>query len=120
MPLSLFGEGMSTVADIVSLIYSKDVQVVLIDEIENGIHYSALQSFWWHIKRAVRASKAQVIATTHSRECLDAAQAAFAKDAQEMLGLIRLTRKPGASDVLATTYNFDEIKSALEMNLDVR
>ena len=121
MPLSSFGEGMATVGDIISLIYSKNAEVVLIDEIENGIHYSVLQDVWWHIKRAVRASGTQVIVTTHSRECLEAAQRAFAKDAANMLGLLRLARKPdGSGDVTATSYSSREIETGLELNLDMR
>jgi AAA15 family ATPase/GTPase len=120
-PLSFFGEGMAAAAEIISLIYSKDVRVVLIDEIENGIHYSALQPLWQHIKLAAKASGTQVIATTHSRECLAAAQAAFAEDAKGVLGLLRLSRAPGDSDdVLVTPYNMEEIESALDLNLDIR
>jgi len=121
MPLSQFGEGMGTVADIISSIYDREVRVVFIDEIENGIHYSVLESLWWNIKRAARATQTQVIATTHSRECMEAAQAAFSKDARDMLSLVRLARKPGdASEIVATSYDFNELDTALDLNLDVR
>jgi hypothetical protein len=121
MPLSLFGEGMAAAAEIISIIYSQETRVVLIDEIENGIHYSALQPFWQHIKNAAIASGTQVIATTHSRECLAAAYAAFAEDAASMLGLLRLSRLPGDSDdVIVTRYSTEEIESALDLNLDIR
>jgi hypothetical protein len=119
VPLSLFGEGMVAAIDILGLIYAKRVRVLLIDEIENGIHYSVLPNLWWHIKRAARVSNTQVIATTHSRECIIAAQGAFADEANS-LRLLRLWRKSPQSDVSVTSYDFDELGSALDLGLDVR
>jgi len=121
MPLSLFGEGMVTVADIMSIMYSRNASLVLIDEIENGIHYSVLRDVWWHIKRAAQATNVQVIATTHSRECMAAADEAFREDAPDMLTLLRLSRRPTEPEsVVATPYSAREIESALELKLDIR
>jgi hypothetical protein len=120
LPLSLFGEGMVAAIDVLSLIYAKRSRVVLIDEVENGIHYTVLSGFWRHIKHAARAAGTQVIATTHSRECIEAAKGAFGKDAEDDLRLLRLWRKSPQSDVSVSAYDFGEIESALELGLDVR
>jgi hypothetical protein len=121
LPLALFGEGMVTVADLISLIYSKEQGVVLIDEIENGIHHSVLESLWWQIKRASRITGTQVIATTHSRECMVAAESAFHKDSQETLKLVRLWRDPqDGGEVSVTEYDSDEFEAALDLNLEIR
>lgn len=118
-PLSLFGEGIVAAIDILSIIYAKNSRVVLIDEIENGIHYTVLRSLWRHIKRAARATNTQVIATTHSRECIEAAQGAFEQDGATTLRLLRLWRK-STQAVSVTAYNFSEIGDALNLGLDVR
>src|SRR5260370_18073492 len=120
MRLTLFGEGMVAAVDILSIIYAKKSRVVMIDEIENGIHYTVLQDLWWHIKRAARATNTQVIATTHSRECIAAAQKAFEKDGKQMLRLLRLWRKSSDADVSVTAYDFRDIESTWDLNLDVR
>jgi predicted ATP-dependent endonuclease of OLD family len=106
--------------DILSLVYARKSRVVMIDEIENGIHYSVLRGLWWHIKRAARATGTQIIATTHSRECIAAAQDAFVQDGQQMLSLIRLWRRSADSDVSATSYGFAELENALDLSLDIR
>lgn len=118
LPLALFGEGMVTVADLISLIYSNKQGLVLVDEIENGIHHSVLESLWWQIKRAARITGTQVIATTHSRECVAAAQLAFRNDGEEMLKLVRLWRDD--SEVIVTEYDWDRIEAALDLNLEIR
>ncbi|HUC58931.1 MAG TPA: ATP-binding protein, partial [Streptosporangiaceae bacterium] len=120
MPLSLFGEGIVAFADIMSLIYSTNTTVLLIDEIENGIHYSVMPDIWRHIRYATLATGTQVIATTHSRECLAAAHAAFTDQASELLRLLRLSRRPGQEGVFVTSYSAREVENALELNLDIR
>jgi predicted ATPase len=105
LPLSLFGEGMSAAADFISAIYQSKGGIILIDEIENGIHYSVLEKVWWQIKRAAQRTNTQVIVTTHSRECLQAARSAFLKEPAN-LGLIRLWRdNKNADTVRATKYD---------------
>lgn len=122
LPLSLFGEGMLAAADFISAIYQTKGGVILIDELENGIHYSVLEKIWWQIKRASQRAETQVIVTTHSRECLQAAKAAFIKEpANRGLGLIRLWRDSKNSDVVhATQYDAKELDDALSLDLDVR
>lgn len=46
------------------------MNLVLIDEIENGLHYSALPAVWSFLFEAARRNHAQVFATTHSWDCL--------------------------------------------------
>ena len=65
---------------------------MLIDEIENGLHHSILEQGFTreekrHGKRIVR-----LFATTHSYECIQAAQRAFADNGEDDLTLIRLER----------------------------
>lgn len=120
LPLPLFGEGMVAAVDFMSAIYQSKGSVVFIDEIENGIHYTVLEKIWWQVKRAAQRTGTQVIATTHSRECLEAAMAAFRKESHD-LGLLRLWRDSRDNgQVAAVKYSASELKDALDLNLDVR
>lgn len=120
LPFPLFGEGMVAAADFISAIYQTKGGIILIDEVENGIHYTVLENVWWQIKRAAQRTNTQVIASTHSRECLQAARSAFQKEPR-MLGLVRLWRdQKDAGRISATKYNADELGDALELNLDIR
>ncbi len=49
---------------------------LLIDEFENGLHYSVLHKVWKLIFRLAKDLNVQVFATTHSHDCVTAFQAA--------------------------------------------
>ena len=44
----------------------------VIDEIENGIHYTNYEKLWQLIFKASKEANCQVFATTHSKECIEA------------------------------------------------
>lgn len=120
LPLQLLGEGTMILADIMMGIFTVRNGVMLIDEIENGVHYSILRDFWYHIGRAARQAKVQVFATTHSRECLIAAHTALS-NWSNYLSLLRLI--PGKERSAAASvvrYDHDTLESALDLELDVR
>lgn len=120
LPMSAMGEGMISVANYAATILEARGGLVLVDEIENGIHYSALEKVWGQVGRAVRDTGAQVVATTHSYECVRAAHIAF-KDYPSMLQLLRL--QPGEdspSAIFASEYDSETLEGALDMGLDLR
>lgn len=119
-PLSVLGEGVSSVVDFITSIYSARDGVVLIDELENGIHHSALEGVWVQVFRAAERARVQVVASTHSHECVVAARAALAKRSNE-LRLVRLRRPKGAPDsVVPVEYDSESLEGALEGRLDIR
>jgi len=118
--LPLMGEGMTRLFSLVVGIGNAPDGVVLVDEVENGLHHSVLPKVWRAIAEAARQFEVQVFATTHSLECIEAAHRAFDED----LGfecdfrLHRLERVNG--DIVAKTYDRDALRAALEMGLEVR
>ena len=77
VPLPMMGEGMNRIARIFLGISDVAGGLILIDEIENGIHYSALEKVWSAIADAATQFNVQVFATTHSFECMEAAHRAL-------------------------------------------
>ena len=71
-PLSVFGDALRRAVLLASTIQKLSGGVLLIDEIETGIHVTALKKvFAWLVKAAHRFD-VQIIATTHSLEAVDA------------------------------------------------
>lgn len=116
-PLTLLGEGTSSIVDFVTAIHAAPGGVVLIDEIENGIHHSILGNLWDSIHRAAERTKTQIVATTHSQECVQAAYSALQKR-KDRLRLIRLRRKDEL--LRATSYDIENLSGAIDGNLDLR
>jgi predicted ATPase len=117
LPITLFGEGMTAIIEYIGTIYGAKDGIVLIDEIENGIHYSVLKDMWSHIKRAAEGSHTQIVATTHSHECVAAAESVFTRQ-PGLFSLLRLFRSHDGVSV--RSYDSRTLEQALDMNLDVR
>ncbi len=118
VPLLFMGEGIGYVASWQLAIMTAKDGCVLIDEFENGIHYSALEKVWKAVGEAARDSNVQVFATTHSWECVVAAQSAFAECGDDDFRLHRLERRDG--DIVAITYDQEQLATSIELNLEVR
>jgi hypothetical protein len=118
MPLAVMGEGMVRLASLVMYIASAPQGVVLVDEIENGLHYSVLPKVWWAIGEVARRFDTQVFATTHSLECIVAAHRAFSKSERYDFRLHRLERVNGT--IRAVTYDQETLEAACEAGLEVR
>lgn len=70
--LSMFGSGMQFIFYTSILFSNSKNGVVLIDELENGIHYRLLKQYTLFLQKLAEKYNVQVFATSHSRECIDA------------------------------------------------
>lgn len=116
VPLTAMGDGMTRFASTVLAMTNVTNGVMLIDEVENGIHHSVLADVWRVIDNASRRFGVQVFATTHSFECVQAADQAIKTDA---LSLHRLARDDDGS-CRCVTYDRSEIAAALRHDIEVR
>ena len=115
IPLSVMGEGMSRLTSLVLAVYDTPEGVVLIDEVENGLHHKVLPDVWQAIDKASKKSNTQVFATTHSRECVRTAHEALVEDD------FRLHRlEANDDDNRCVTYDPESIASAIKFNFEVR
>ena len=120
IPLPVMGEGMSRLASLVVAIGNAPDGVVLVDEIENGLHHSVLNKVWRAVGEAAREFNTQVFATTHSFECIAAAHEAFSEGERYDFRLHRLDRMKETKDIRAVTYDQETLEAAIEGALEVR
>lgn len=98
LPIGQLGHGFNRLVHLFSALLASDSRLALIDEIENGIHYSALPTVFKGIKAVAADRDVQSVITTHSWDCLRAACEVF-EDTPDMFQVIRLERH--ADDVKA-------------------
>lgn len=94
--------------------------IMLIDEVENGIHYTVLSEFWNMILRTAQDYDVQVFATTHSWDCIEGfTRASLENDdvdcAMFRLGKTRITKK-----LRAVEYTTDKLVTATRHGIEVR
>ncbi len=115
IPLPAMGAGMTHIAHLVLAAATTQDGIVLVDEIENGLHYSVLPDLWRVVEKVAEQFNVQVFATTHSFECLEAAQEAIRP------GGFRLYRlEAGNGTNRCQTYSPDAIGAAVRHNIEVR
>ena len=112
VPMGFLGDGMGRLLSMVLAFHQARNGTILIDEVENGLHHSVLVDVWKNLNWLSCEFNVQVFTTTHSYECIVAANDAFTELESEELHLHRLHRQNGS--VRATTYS----KAALETNID--
>ena len=70
LPVSMSGDGLRRFLNIVAGSANPKNTMILIDEIDNGLHYSAYKKLWEAIFALATTTNKQVFVTTHSKETL--------------------------------------------------
>jgi len=118
LPLVFMGEGMVRLSALILSIADSREGVVLVDEIENGLHHSIMSKVWEAIGRVAADFGTQVFATTHSLECIRAAYEAFSNAELPSFRLHRLQRVGDSIEVVS--YDVETLEAAIETGLEVR
>ncbi len=115
VPLPAMGEGMTRIARAVLAISAAPNGIVLVDGIENGLHHSTLPRAWKAMDTAARRFDTQIVATTHSFECLKAAH-----DVLDASSLLVHRLETAGEEARCVTYGSGDLKAAVSHNLEVR
>jgi AAA domain, putative AbiEii toxin, Type IV TA system len=118
LPLHLMGQGISRLFVLATYLVKASGGVLLIDEIENGIHHSAFESLWSAIFAGARRLNVQIFATTHSFELMAAATRALPKTAGDDLRVVRL--ESGSQGLSARTLDSEAVSAAVSAGFEVR
>lgn len=119
MPITLFGDAMNKLADIILKIVNNSKGVILIDEIENGIHYTAQAELWEMLFKLAIAYETQIFATTHSSEMIKA----FAKVAQEFsdkAAYFEMAKSEKTGLIKGIRHDVDTLRFELDRNVAIR
>jgi len=117
LPIHLMGEGMEKLLNLIIGIAHSKGGCIFVDEMENGIYHEASPKTWEAIGNAAENYNCQVIATTHSYECLESAHKGLASRPDDL----RYIRLDCDGDVItAKTSNYDMLGSAIRHNMEIR
>ena len=118
VPLRSLGDGAVRLFGVALALVNSRGGFLLIDEAENGIHYSLQRDFWRMVLLTAQANNVQVFATTHSWDCA-AGFAQAAVEAEDVEGaLVRLERD--GENIRAVEYSERQLQVAAEQGIEVR
>lgn len=124
LPLGMLGDGMSKYLNIIASALVTKIggsNVILLDEFENGLHYTAQRKLWSILCKIVEETGLQLFITTHSVEALrslaDEMKDADINDDFMSLYTIDSTEEAGLQ---AYRYNAGGIRIAIENEIELR
>lgn len=117
LPLQALGGGMTRLFRLFVSFHQARGGLIIVDEIENGLHHLAMPEFWRRIRVMIDEFDVQLFATTHSAECLHAVMEAFS-DRPNGIAVHTLHRK--ADRVQASTYTGETLHGARDLDLEIR
>ena len=115
--LSALGEGTNRMFALLLSLLNCQGGVFLIDEFENGLHHSVQLQTWSLIFQLALKHNIQVVATTHSRDTVEAFQHAAANSPAQAQ-LVRLHRV--RDDIVCTAFDKNDLEVVARRNLEVR
>lgn len=118
IPLRSMGDGLTKLFHIALAVASAPKGVLLIDEFENGLHWSVQETLWIALAKAAREFNVQVFCTTHSRDCIESFAAAVKNAGPDGASIYRLERK--GDDVFATDLPLLNVDAAMREHAEVR
>jgi len=119
LPLQSMGDGMNRVLSIILALVNAENGLLLIDEFENGLHYSVQEQLWKIIFDLAKSLNIQVFATTHSNDCISSFEAVLNNPKNTVKGkLIRLDNITGV--IKPVEYTPEELEIAIENDIETR
>lgn len=117
VPLRTFGDGVNRLFGVILSLCNARNGVLLVDEIENGLHYSVQTEIWRTIFRLANTLNVQVFATSHSWDCVRAFQQAASASPQDGV-LVRLSKVDGR--IIPTLFTEKELEIVTRDQIEVR
>ena len=116
--LSSLGDGINRYIAIICAIWASENGILLIDEIENGIHYSNYSKLWELIFSVSKEANCQIFVTSHSKECIEAFNKVQIEKTEGLY--LELYRNLKTLLVTASSRNAEQLQYALTHKGDVR
>ncbi|MCY7352966.1 MAG: AAA family ATPase [Cytophagaceae bacterium] len=118
--LSQFGDGINRILTIILAMVNCENGYLLIDEFENGLHYSVQEKLWEIIFQLSEQLNIQVFATTHSNDTIRTFENVVNQDVAHPTNgvLIKLDNIEGSIE--ATVFEPDELKFITDNFIEAR
>ena len=117
IPLRSFGDGMNHFFAIILALLNARGGLLLVDEFENGLHYSVQGDAWRLVFRLAQELNVQVFATSHSKDAVEAF-VEVARESPEEGILVKLTRR--GENLFATSFGEGQLATITSDQIEVR
>lgn len=121
MPVGMFGDALNKVIDIIIRIANHPHCILLIDEVENGIHYTHQFELWQKLFQLAKTFDVQIFAVSHSLEMIKAFNAASLEDEfGQNVSYFEMFRSLRSNEIVANSLSKDTLSYAIANNQSFR
>lgn len=120
IPVNLLGDGARKMVSILTTIYNCRDGVLLIDEIDNGFHYSVLSDLWKILLNTATINNVQLFVTTHDLDTIKGlVTAAKTTGTEDTISSYRL-QKLSDGELRPYILNVNGLEYAVEQEIEIR
>ncbi|MBC1194134.1 AAA family ATPase [Microcystis aeruginosa BLCCF158] len=120
LPIFLFGEAINRLIEMIFALLLNPQKIIFIDEIENGLHYTAYPDIWKTLFRLAIELDSQIFATTHSLEMIQAFADVGLEYYPEQGAYFELARSPRTDKIIGIKRQLSTLEYALKHGNEVR
>lgn len=122
-PIRSMGDGIVRILQLILNMYAAKDGLYLIDEFDNGLHYSVQKSLWQMIFSLAKQLNIQVFATTHSWDCIQSFTEVAIENVQMKgtllkIGKSKLSKNKGTP--IVTVFNEEKLHAITQEMVEVR
>ena len=119
IPMDVLGEGFYKIFAIILAISQFQNGIVVIDEIDNGLHNTSLNILWKAIFSFATEYNSQIFASTHSYECIKSLiESSKYNNFERKIKLYRIEKRWEEGKII--DYNYNELENTIERNWEFR
>ena len=123
IPLNLLGDGIRRMLNIILSISGVNNGIALIDEIDNGLHFSTLTVLWKTVLEASKQFNVQIFTTTHNYETLKYLKLLLDEpDLHHYQSCVRSITLQRLNDqsIKAYTYTYEKFGYSIDQGIEIR
>lgn len=123
LPMNVFGNGVGLATNIVAQCVLRDIQSIMIDEIENGLHYTAIRQALGSILHLAVSHGIQVYATAHSIDVLNGLREILLEDefqAYRSTIACHVLARDWKHRVRSYRYDYEQFDHCIEHGIEIR
>lgn len=120
LPIEVIGDGLLRFVAICTAIINPDNDIILIDEVDNGLHHSVIKLLWGTILSLAKEYGVQVFATTHSKESLQLLSESLLDEDDRVARVFKIKAYANDNPMTAYSYNPINLREAIQDEIEVR
>ncbi len=123
LPVNVMGDGMRKLISIILSVYSCKDGVLMIDEVDNGFHYTTMPLLWKALLTAAKANNTQVFVTSHNIDSLRGLSKVLEEDDNARFRNLVAAHKlvnDADGDLQSFRYDYEAFDYSIKQELEIR